>query len=138
MAVAFHQINWLAVLVASVAQFVLGGIWFAVLFGKQYAEALGISHRPPQKPGPLFLIGPFVCGTINITTTAFLLRALHIGTYGDALLLGLIVGIGYLVATTVNVAINPLFLKPFYYSLINGPMFVIGSLMSSAILVAMS
>ena len=34
--------NWLAVLVASIAHFVLGGIWFAGLVGEHYAAALGI------------------------------------------------------------------------------------------------
>lgn len=135
---AFSQVNWLAVLAASVAHFFLGAIWFMALFGKQYAIALGIADRPAQTPGPLFIVGPFFCSAVNITTTAFLLRALGITTYGDALVLGAVVGVGFLVAMTVNIAINPLFPRPFHYSLINGPMFVIGSLMSCAILVAMS
>ncbi|MFS2134890.1 DUF1761 domain-containing protein [Duganella sp. Dugasp56] len=135
---ALFQMNWFAIAAASVANFCLGGIWFVALFGKQYASSLGIADRPAQKPGPLFIIGPFICGTINIVTTAFLLQALQIHTYGGALALGVIVGIGYLVAMTVNIAINPLFPRPFYYALINSPMFLMGSLMSCVILVAMS
>ncbi|WP_375460795.1 DUF1761 domain-containing protein [uncultured Enterovirga sp.] len=135
---AFSQVNWPAVIVASIAHFALGGVWFMALFGKQYALALGIADRAPQKPGLLFIVGPFVCSALNIATTALLLRALGIANYGDALLLGLVVGVGYLVAMTVNIAINPLFPRPFQYALINAPMFVIGSLMSCVILVAMS
>lgn len=132
------HVNWLAVLAASTAHFVLGGVWFMALFGKQYAVALGIADRQPQTPGPLFLAGPFVCSALNILTTAFLLRALGIVAYSDALLLGATIGVGYLAAMTLNIAINPLFPRPFLYALINAPMFVIGSLMSCAILVAMS
>lgn len=135
---AFSHISWLAVLAASMAHFVLGGVWFAVLFAKPYASALGIADRPPQKPGPLFLIGPFVCSAFTIATTALLLRALGITSYDDAILFGLIVGVGYIVAMTVNIAINPLFPRPFRYSLINAPMFIIGSVMASMILTAMS
>jgi hypothetical protein len=40
-----------------------------VLFNKQYAIALGIFDHTPQAPGPLFIIGPFVCSAINIATT---------------------------------------------------------------------
>lgn len=138
MVAAFSQINWLAVLVATIAHFILGGVWFAALFAKQYAQALGIADRPPQKPGAIFLIGPLICGALTITTTAFLLRALAITDYGNALKLGAIVGIGYLAAMTVNIAINPLFSRPFYYALINAPMFLLGSLMSCVILIAMS
>ena len=135
---AFSQINWLAVLAATVAHFVLGGVWFGVLFAKPYARALGIEDRPPSKPGPIFLLGPLLCGAVIIVTTAFLLRALGITEYGTALALGAIVGVGYLGAMVVNIAINPLFPRPLAYAIVNVPMFVIGSLMSSAILVALS
>lgn len=137
MLAAFLHINWLAVLVATIAHFILGGVWFAALFGGRYAQALGIADRPPQKPGLIFMVGPLLCGAVTITTTALLLRALAITDYDDALMLGAIVGIGYLGAMTVNIAINPLFPRPFYYALINVPMFLIGSLMSCGILVAM-
>ncbi|WP_178372566.1 DUF1761 domain-containing protein [Massilia sp. CF038] len=125
-------------MIASVAHFALGGVWFGLLFGKQYAAALGIADRPPQQPAPLFLIGPFVCSAVTIATTAFLLQSLHIGTYGDAMVLATLVAIGYLTPMTLNIAINPLFPRPFYYALINAPMFLIGSLVACAILVWMS
>lgn len=137
MLTALSHINWLAVLVAAVAHFMLGGVWFAALFAKPYARALGIADRPPQKPGAIFMIGPFVCGLVTIATTAVLLRALRITGYGEALSLGALVGVGYLATMTLNIAINPLFPRPFAYALINAPMFVIGSLMASTILVAM-
>lgn len=135
---AFWQINWVALLAATVAHFVLGGAWFGALFAKPYARALGIEDRPPVRPAPIFLAGPLLCGAVTIITTAFLLRALNITDYGNALTLGAIVGVGYLGATVVNIAINPLFPRPFSYAIVNVPMFVIGSLMSSVILVALS
>jgi hypothetical protein len=138
MIAAFSQINWIAVAVATFAHFILGGVWFAALFGTQYAQALGIADRPPQKQGPIFMVGPLVCGAVTITATAVLLRALAITDYGSALALGAVVGIGYLGAMTVNIAINPLFPRPFQYALINVPMFLIGSLMSCAILISLS
>ena len=138
MATAFFEIRWLAVLAATIAHFMLGGIWFTTLFGKQYARALGIADRPPQKPGVAFIVGPLVCGAVTIITSAFLLRALRVSNYRDALTLGAIVGVGYLGAMTVNIAINPLFPRPFRYALVNAPMFLIGSLISCAILTALS
>ncbi len=138
MSSAWMQVNWLAVLGASVAHFFLGGVWFLALFGKHYAAALGLADRPPPRPAPRFVIGPFLCSTATIATTAFLLRALGITHLGDALVLGLTVGLGYLTAMTVNIAINPLFPRPFYYALINAPMFLLGSLMSCTLLVALS
>lgn len=135
---SFSQINWLAVAAATVAHFVLGGVWFGALFAKPYARALGIEDRPPSKPTPIFLIGPLLCGAVIIITTAFLLQALSISDYGNALALGAIVGVGYLGAVVVNIAINPLFPRPLAYAIVNVPMFVIGSIMTSIILVALS
>lgn len=135
---ALSHVNWLAVLAASVAHFILGAVWFVGLVGKRYAAVLGIADRPQQKPGPLTLAGPFACSAVTIATSAILLRALGIATYGDALVLGALVGIGYLVPMTVNIAINPLFPRPFSYALLNAPFFVIGSVTACAILVALS
>lgn len=134
---AFLQINWLAVLAATVANFVLGGLWFGALFARTYARVLGIEDRAPARPAPIFLVGPLLCGAVTIVTTAFLLRLLGIADLGGALALGAVVGIGYLGAMTVNIAINPLFPRPLRYALLNVPMFVLGSLMASAILVAL-
>jgi uncharacterized membrane protein YdcZ (DUF606 family) len=132
------EINWFAVLAASVAMTVLGGIWFAGLFKKQYPIALGRTDLGDQKPSPLFIAGPFVCGAVVVITNAIMIRALGITTYGDALIFGAITGVGYLTAQTVNIAINPNFPRPFFYSLINGPYFIVGNLIACAILVAMA
>jgi len=134
----FWHVNWLAVVVASLAHFVLAGAWFAGLMAKPYLHALGIADRPAQKPGVLFLAGPFLCSALTISTSAILLLALGITSYSRALELGAVVGIGYLAAMTVTIAINPLFPRPLRYAAINAPFFVIGSLASCAILVAMS
>ncbi|MHC2020275.1 DUF1761 domain-containing protein [Methylobacterium sp. CM6247] len=135
---AFSHVNWLAVGVASIAHFLLGAIWFVGLVGKHYPVVLGITDRSQEKPDPLSLIGPFLCTAVTVATSAILLRALGITTYGDALVLGALVAVGYLVPMTLNIAINPLFPRPFAYTALNAPFFVIGSLMSWAILVALS
>lgn len=40
---ALSHLHLLAVLIASIAHFALGAVWFAALFGRQYALALGIA-----------------------------------------------------------------------------------------------
>ena len=45
---ALSHVNWLAVLVASAAHFILGGIWFAALVGDHYAAALGHAKPAPE------------------------------------------------------------------------------------------
>ncbi len=135
---ALLSINWLAVLAASVLNFLLGGVWFMVLFKRQYAVALELEDAPDQKPGLLFILGPFLCGLVTISATGFLFRLLSITEMTNGLIIGMVVGLGFIGATTVNIAINPKFPKPFFYSAINVPYFLLGSLIASAVLVLMA
>jgi hypothetical protein len=41
----FSTVNWLAVIVAAVSSFVLGGIWYGPLFGKRWQAHLGLSDE---------------------------------------------------------------------------------------------
>ena len=132
------NVNWLSVLAASVVLSMLGALWFMALFGKPYAIALGRTDLKNQKPSPLFIVGPFLCGAVVTVTNAVLMRALTVTSYAHALMFGAVIGFGYLASTTVNVAINPNIPRPLLYGLIGGGYFFIGSLLSCVILVAMS
>lgn len=131
------SINWLAVLLASVALQGLGAAWFMALFSRPYAAALGRTDLAGQRPEPLFIAGPLVCGVVLTLTNAVLLRSFHVTSVGSALVFGAVTGVGYLASTTVNVAINPNIPRPLFYGLVNGPFFVVGNLISCSILAAM-
>jgi uncharacterized membrane protein len=121
-------------LASTFVSFVLGGVWFTVLFGKLYAAALGRQYDPKAKPAPIFIVGPLICSLATTITSAILMRTLHIGSLADSLLFGAIVGVGYLVSTMTNIAINPNMPRPLMYAAINGPYFFFSSLSGSAIL----
>jgi hypothetical protein len=42
------HVNYLAVLVAAVASFALGGLWYGPLFGKAWAKAQGMGEMKPS------------------------------------------------------------------------------------------
>lgn len=134
---ALFSVNWFAVAVATVATTVLGGVWFTLLFGKAYATVLGREHDPKAKPGPLFIVGPMVCSLVTIVTSAVLLEALNVTALGDGLVFGVVVGFGYFVATMTNTAINPNMPRPLAYALVSGPYFLLSSVITSLILVAL-
>jgi Protein of unknown function (DUF1761) len=128
------EINWLAVLASTVVFAVLGGLYFSVIVAKPYAIALGNEHKELPKPGPIFIVGPLISSLIVVITSAVLLKALSVESLGDGIAFGLIVGIGYLVAQTFNIAINPNFPRPILYGLINAPYFIICAVVASIIL----
>lgn len=134
---AINDIHWLAVLAAIVPSFILGGVWFGAIVSKLYAIALGREALPVQKPTMPIILGPVACNVFVIVTSAILLRMLNIESIEGAVAFGALVGIGYILSTCMNIAINPNFPRPFLYTLINAPYFIASSLMTSVILVVM-
>jgi hypothetical protein len=62
--------------------------------------------------------------------------ALSIASIGDAVGFGALVGVGYLVATMTNVAINPNMPHPLRYALLNAPYFLVINVIACSILAA--
>ena len=134
---AISTMNWLGVIVAFLPYFFLGALWFTVLFKKRYAISLGKENELPKKVAPIFIIGPAICTFAITVATAILINALHINSYENALLFSLVIGFGYLVANTVNIAINPNIPKPIFYSAISGSYHLVGILIACIVLVSM-
>lgn len=130
------DINWLGVLVAFVAFAALGFVYFTFVVPKYYVIALGRENAPAPEQTLIAGLGPVVCIALTTVTSAVMLRALDVTRMSDALVFGLIVGIGYLGTTMLNIAINPNFPRPLYYAALNAPFFVGGSVITSLILVA--
>lgn len=107
------------------------------LFPTQYRVSLGRKPDEPQPSDPLFIVGPAVCALIITLTSAVLFYALNITTYGNAVLFATLIGIGYLVANTVNIAINPNIPRPFLYGFVSGGYHLTGMLLVNLVLVAM-
>ena len=128
------EINWLAVLASTVIFAVLGGLYFTAVVGKPYKVALGNETRELPKPGPIFIAGPLISSLLVVITSAVLLRALDVTAFGDGIAFALIVSIGYLVAQTLNIAINPNFPRPLLYTFINAPYFIVCTAAASVIL----
>lgn len=52
------EINWLAVLAATVAAFVLGGLWYSpALFGRKWQRAAGLSDEQIKSGNPALIFG---------------------------------------------------------------------------------
>lgn len=130
------NLNWLAVTAGFFTFFLLGYVWYVLFFAKQYKISLGKENQTLPN-APIFIIGPAICSVLYIITSAILIYALHINTYAAALEFSLIIGMGFFVSNTVNIAINPNIPKPFLYGLISGSYFLVGIILVNTILVAM-
>ena len=132
---AFSHIHWLAVVVATVVLAGLGALYFTVLVPRQYLRALGRENAPAPEQTAVSGIGQVVCIFARVLASAVLMAAIDIQTLSDAAVFGLIVGIGYLMAMTFNIAHNPNFPHPIGYGLLNSPYFLLSSVITSFLVV---
>ena len=131
------NLNWAGVLIAFIAYYMLGALWFTLFFKKQYAISLGKENSLPQKPAPIFIIGPAICSFVITIASALLMYALNISSISSAIEFALVIGIGFLVANTINIAINPNMPRPIYYGVISGAYHLTGILIVSIIIAVM-
>ena len=91
----FADLNWLAVLVATAAGFVLGGLWYGPLFGNAWVAALG---KQPEdiKPSPIPFIVSLITASVTAIVLALFVNALGITSALDGALLGLAIGVGFI------------------------------------------
>ncbi|MBW8687159.1 DUF1761 domain-containing protein [Chitinophaga rhizophila] len=128
--------NWISVSIAFIVYFVLGALWFTVFFPKPYRKSLGKEHETlPNKP--IFIAGPALCALVITIASAWLIYALNISSVMEAVQFSLLVGIGYLFANTVNIAINPNIPRPILYGIISGVYHLTGILIVSMIIIIM-
>ncbi|MFD2742371.1 MULTISPECIES: DUF1761 domain-containing protein [Sphingobacterium] len=132
-----NTLNWGSIALAFIIYFVLGALWFTTIFKKSYEEALGKVGQLPDRPKPIFVVGPAICTFIITFTTAILINVLDISSLFSTIEFASIVGIGYLVANTVNIAINPNIPNPLHYSVITGSYHLLGIYIISFVLVYM-
>ena len=131
------DLNWISVLIAFLIYFFLGAMWFTLFFKKPYARSLGKVDQLPDKPAPIFIIGPAICTLVITIATAILIYLLDLSQAAGAISFALLVGIGYLGANTVNIAINPNIPNPILYGIISGAYHLTGMILISLVIVWM-
>jgi hypothetical protein len=90
------DINWLAVLVGTVAYFALGGVWYAApVFGRAWQRAGGVEIPEGQSPGAKYYVGPLLTCFVSSIATAMLAFATASATVAEGLVLGIVVGVGF-------------------------------------------
>jgi hypothetical protein len=120
--------------IAGLAYFVLGGLWFTPLFGKAWGRSVGFSRPPKWRPSLPCYLGPLM----GCMVAAFAMYALLILTEATALNRALIVGgiadVGFSASVTSLSAISPNVPHPALYVAVVGGYHFFGTLLSAAII----
>jgi hypothetical protein len=101
-----RRLDWLAVIVAAIAYFVIGAAWYAPpVFGKAWMAAGGMEMPPEgQRPGPAIYVVPLIGSVLSAIALGMIALASATDTVGEGVVLGLIVGIGFAVAIAMVTA----------------------------------
>ncbi len=129
------NLNWLHILVATVAYFALGALWYGPLFSKAWIKGHKVNVNDPEmkKGVAAIMIGSFIFFFIITTALAVIYRLTPISETMHAIKFGLFFGVGFAVPI---ISINSLYLKkPFSIHLIDGLYHVVGMTIASLILV---
>ncbi len=97
------MVNYLAVLVAAIAAFAVGALWYGPIFGKQWRHLMGYAEGQmgSGKLTPVQAMGGGFIATLVLTyVLAYLLLALGAFEVNDALVIGFWIWLGF-VATTM-------------------------------------
>lgn len=133
----FDYINWIAVIVAALAYFVLGALWYSkLLFAKRWMADLKIDvNNPDAKKG----IGMMFGGSVVLMFVQCLALAILAGridgisaTWMSGAKLGALVGCGFCAAA---VGVNYLYeKKPLSLFLINAGYAIVGNIIAGIII----
>jgi xanthine/uracil permease len=89
------DLNWLAVIVAAIAYFALGALWYAPpVFGRARQRAGGVEIPEGQRPGPAFYLGPLLTCLLATVATGMLALATASTRFGEGASLGVVLGVG--------------------------------------------
>ena len=75
----FLAVNWLAVVLAAVSGFIIGGIWYGPVMGKQWMGAVGLTEEDIKKGNMGMIYGT----TFFLSLVASFVLAHTIETYGE-------------------------------------------------------
>jgi hypothetical protein len=130
----FSHINWLAVVVAALAYFFLGAIWYSSLFRNAWirAAAVNVNEADMRKGFARIMITSFLTVLVTSIGLALLITRIGLGGWMTGLKVGLIAGVCFSAATIFN---SYLFEKrPIALSLINGFYNIIGCTIAGIII----
>ena len=88
------SVNYLAVIVATIAAFVIGFLWYGMLFTKQWSAAHNLTAEQMRPQGPGFIVA-FGAPLLNAWVLALLSLNLGGKTIADAVMLGVLVWLGF-------------------------------------------
>jgi hypothetical protein len=129
------DLNWLAVIVAAIAYFAVGALWYSpVAFGNTWMEAGGLNLEG-DGPGAAIYAVPLIGSLLSAIALGMLAEATGTDTPGEGVVLGVVAAVGFAFAISlVTATFESTKPKPMVWGAINAGYHIVGILVASAII----
>ena len=130
----FSHLPWLAILVAGVAYFALGAIWYSFLFKNVWIKATGVNPNDPnmKKGVAQIMLSSLVLMIVTALGIAIFMTKTGVSSWMTGAKIGLIAGICF---ATTSVSISYLYEKrPFALYVVNCGYNIVGCVIAGIIL----
>ena len=132
-----HHLNYLAVVVGAIAYFIIGSLWYSVLFGKVWMAANNIptpteedKQKMKKQMAPMMLTTLVCCFAATV-----IVGCIEALTGVHSVAIGVKAGLAAGVLTTMAIALNHMYLqKPFKLWVIDSAYHLCGLIISGIIL----
>jgi uncharacterized membrane protein len=130
------DLNWLAVIVAAIAYFAIGAVWYAPpVFGKTWMAAGGMAMpEAGTRPSPAIYLTPLVGSVLSAVALGMLAKATGTDTLEEGIVLGLVVAVGFAISIAfVTAQFESEKPKPMVWGAVNAGYHVVGNLVAAII-----
>jgi hypothetical protein len=128
------DMNWLAVLVAAVAYFMLGALWYSLLFAKIWIRGSGIDpNQPGAKKGAGGIMAmTFLLEAVTCIALGILVYRLALSGVMSGIKLGLLTGVCF---SAISICISFMYqMKPKSLILVDCSYHIVGNIIAAVIL----
>ena len=130
------DLNWLAVIVAALAYFAIGAVWYApFVFGRAWMAAGGMTVEPGDGPGAAIFAVPLIGSVLSAIALGMLAAASGTDTLSEGLVLGAVAAIGFALSISlVTATFESTKPKPMLWGAVNAGYHIVGTLVASAVI----
>jgi hypothetical protein len=130
------DLQWLAVIVAALAYFALGAVWYArPVLGDVWTRAGGLEMPEGERPPPAIFLTPFVGSVLAAIALGMIAEATGTDTVGEGIVLGLVTGIGIAAGVSfVTAQFESSKPNAMVWGAVNGGYHLVGNLIAAVII----